>query len=316
MVKRQTPRPMPTPERVASIVQGLEKPFSVAGCRGQTAQANRSPSYEIHGQFNFATGSLEALAGKHLILFTHGYNNTADDALRSAREFFELLHRSILRGGQDANACEYLLFTWPGDTGPVYFNDAQAFAQMSGVGLYNLLAAAGKLDSAPKSISLVSHSLGAHVVLRALSVLGERFYREKSSQRVDRALLLAAAVEDDVFERPLRLEEYHFPESAFGVKYLHMSASRADEVLGGAFRVNEMDAALGYSGPESMSQLASLARRVDEVSGQTGSFKFEVHDFSPSSATIMNPQLHVYEHGGYWKHQAQTDYYVNLIHAG
>ncbi len=118
----------------------------------------------------------------------------------------------------------------------------------------------------PASISIVAHSLGAHVVLRALSILGERYYHQKSALQVDRALLLAPAVEDDAFERATTKAEYHFPDAAFGVDTLHIGISRSDDVLGGAFRINEKDSALGYGGPESMSQLVSLSRRVSEIS--------------------------------------------------
>ncbi|AFL75690.1 alpha/beta hydrolase [Thiocystis violascens] len=313
-VKRQTPRAMPNAARVAHFAKDLQQPFLVAGCRGETTQQNDRPRFDIHSQFRFATGGLDQFRDKHLVVFTHGYNNLPDDALRSAKEFFGKLHDSIMRDGTDPASCVYLLFTWPGDTGPVFFNTAQEYAHLSGVALYNLLSES-QTTAAPQSISLVSHSLGAHVVLRCLAVLGERFFREKSTLRVDHSLLLAAAVEDDVFHNPERLEEYHFPEAAFGVSNLHISTSRADEVLGGAFRVNEHDAALGFKGPESMSPLASLARRVDEVSNGQARFRFEIHDFSPNSATIMNPALHVYDHGGYWANPEQTNYYVNLIHA-
>ncbi len=124
---------------------------------------------------------------------------------------------------------------------------------------------------------------------------------------------LANAVEDDVFHRPERTEEYHFPESAFGVESLHISTSRDDEVLAVPFFINERDRALGYRGPESMNPLVSLSRRVKEVLGAGEAFEFEVHDFSSHSATILNPNLWVSNHGGYWNHQDQMDYYVNLL---
>jgi esterase/lipase superfamily enzyme len=315
-VARQTPKSMPSASRIAAFTKDLAQPFLVAGSRGLTMQENKQPTFATHGNFRFATGQLADLADKHLVIFTHGYNNTPDDALRSAKELFARLHTSLRRDQVATGDCQYLLFTWPGDTGPVFFNDAQAYAHHSGVALYELLRQAASAAAPPRSISLISHSLGAHVVLRCLAILGERHYREKSTLRVDRALLLAPAVENDVFERPGSGNEYHFPEAAFGMKHLHMVVSRADSVLSGAFRVNEKDAALGYSGPESMEPLASLARRVKDVSAGTQEFKFEVHDFSPTSATILNPELHVTDHGGYWKNETQTNYYVNLVFRG
>jgi hypothetical protein len=92
-----------------------------------------------------------------------------------------------------------------------------------------------------------------------------------------------------------------------------MIISRGDDVLGKAFRLNEQDKALGYRGPETMDPLVSLSRRVKEVLGDNEMFKFELHDFSPGSAVIMNPNLWVKSHGGYWSNQDQVNYYVNLI---
>lgn len=314
-INRQIPTAMPSEKLVKDITGGCASPIFVCGSRGVTTQENKTPNYEVHGESRFAFGSKDEFSNKHLIVFIHGYNNTTRDCLLSSREFFGRLHESIARDGKDPNHCAFCLFTWPGDTGPVYFNDAQEYAHHSGSALFRLLDELNT-HAKPTSISLVSHSLGAHVLLRALSIIGERYYRKQNSLRVDRALLLAPAVEDDVFERPSRGEEYHFPESAFGVESLHIGISRSDEVLGGPFRINEHDAALGFSGPQSMSQLASLSRRVEEVSGGAHKFQFEVHDFSPSSATIMNPKLHVRKHGEYWSNSHQTDYYVNLIRRG
>jgi len=307
-VKRQTPRAMPSPEAVASAVAGLPKAFVVAGCRGATNAENKEPDFAVHGTFRFATGGLADLAGKNVMVFVHGYNLTTQECLDEARDLFSKLQGALQRDGVDPTAPVYLLFTWPGDTGTIHFDDAQEYAQMSGVALYELLSQANAARW-----SIITHSLGAHVALRAGAILGERLFRGKGTLRVDRTLLLAASVEDDVFERPHRWEEYHFPEAAFGMRLLHISASRADDVLGGPFRINESDAALGFCGPESMDPLVSLARRVGEVSQGAESFAFELHDFSPNSATIMNPELHVFSHGGYWANASQLDYYVNLI---
>ena len=67
------------------------------------------------------------------------------------------------------------------------------------------------------------------------------------------------------------------------------------------------------AGPESMTPLKSLARRVRELSGDSEDFLFELHDFSPNSATIMNPALHVRSHGDYWRRPEQLDYYVDRL---
>lgn len=311
-VIRQTPKAMPAPERLAEANAGLAKPFALAGCRGESSAANREPDFAVHGVARAVGESVDALRarlqGREAYVFVHGYNLTAQESLRAARDFFGRLHAAFVRDGADTSAMDFVLFTWPGDTGTVHFDVAQAYAQHSGVALFELLQGLGA-----KHLALATHSLGAHVALRAAAILGERGFHGRPATRVDRLLLLGAAVEDDVFERPQRHEEYHFPEAAFGIRALHITASRADDVLAGPFRVNESDAALGMSGPQSMSALVSLARRVRELSGGAEDFVFELHDLSPSSATIMNPALHVRSHGDYWRRAEQLDYYVDRL---
>jgi hypothetical protein len=97
------------------------------------------------------------------------------------------------------------------------------------------------------------------------------------------------------------------------MEVLDIVSSRGDEVLKTAFSLSELDRALGFAGPESMSPLVSLSQRVNEVLGQNEGFRFELHDFSPSSPTIMDPDLWVRTHGGYWQSDKQIDYYINLI---
>jgi esterase/lipase superfamily enzyme len=311
-LNRRTPKTMPTAAAVGEANAGLAKHFTVTGCRGADARANETPRVEVHGVptvVGEAPDALRArLQGREVYVFVHGYNVTSSEALRSARDFFGKLHAAFERDGRDTTPIEYVLFTWPGDTGTLHFNDAQAYAQHAGVALFALL-----FGLQASHLAVVTHSLGAHVALRAAAILGERLFHGRPATRMDRLLLLGASVEDDVFERPKRHEEYHFPEAAFGVRRLHISASRADDVLSGPFRVNEADAALGESGPESMSPLVSLASRVRAVTQNAEDFQFELHDLSPHSATIMNPELFVHSHGGYWARPAQLDYYVGRL---
>lgn len=313
-VQRQTPRAMPSEAAVQAVAAKLQTRFLMAGSRGENATKN--PDFAIHGQFRVRGGDLASLSGRKVVLFVHGYNVTTREGLQHNQAFFSRLESSLQRDGRDLKDYRFLGFTWPGDVGPVYFNDAQRFAHFSGTALYLLVKDLVEVHKAG-DVVLVTHSLGAHVGLRAAAVLGERLFHRRSRIRFTTAFLLAPAVEDDVFHRPQRREEYHFPESAFGMAALHMFISRDDDVLGVAFRVNEVDQALGFAGPESLEPLQSLSRRVEEVTqeqpGGQQRFTFELHDFSTSSPTIMNPNVWARGHGDYWTRPEQTDYYVNFI---
>ena len=79
--------------------------------------------------------------------------------------------------------------------------------------------------------------------------------------------------------------------------------------------ISEFDKALGYAGPESMAPLKSLNRRVNEVLGENKSFEFEfeLHDFSPQSAVIIDENVHAHSHSDYWSRPQQANFYVNLM---
>lgn len=50
------------------------------------------------------------------------------------------------------------------------------------------------------------------VGLRSAAILGERVYRGKTTTRYSDLLLLAPAVENDLFRRAVLLARYHFPK--------------------------------------------------------------------------------------------------------
>ena len=309
VARRRSPGSMPSSAAAKQVADRLELPFVLAGCRGTSR--SRDPQPGTHDDYRISAGELGALKGRFVVVFIHGYNVSTRDAVKSTSDFFQRAEAAQKRLGGSLADFGLLGFTWPGDTGPPYFNAAQEFAQYSGVALYKLvndLFAAGVTG-----VAAVSHSLGAHVLLRSAAILGERrFHVDPNGPGYSGALLLAPAVEHDVFERPARDDEYHFPEAAFGIEQLHIVTSRSDDVLKYLFRLNEWDRALGFAGPRSMSPLKSLARRVSQVlPGKQ--FRFEQHDFSPRSSTILNPNLWVHSHGDYWKHEAQADYYVNFL---
>lgn len=307
---RQKAEPMPTAAELQAAQNGLAQPFLVAGCRGNAASQQPNPA--VHGNFSLVGSWPNSLAGKRLVLFLHGYNVKRREALQDAQSFFQKFQTSLVGSGESLDQYVFATFTWPGDVGIVSFNLAQEFAQLSGVALFHFLQ---EVAASATEITLISHSLGAHVVLRGASILGERFASNKTDVKIRNVLLLAPAVEDDVFRRPMREEEYHFPESALAISRLHMVCSRSDEAML-AFRLNEKDEALGLAGPESMDPLVSLADRVRTIShtlSKARVFAFEMHDFSPRSSTIFDSNLFVSNHGDYFRNSQQTDYYAHLI---
>nr|WP_297456654.1 hypothetical protein [uncultured Halomonas sp.] len=79
---------------------------------------------------------------------------------------------------------------WPGDTGSTAFIEAEFSAMQSGRRLVTVL---GQLIEAKLAINIVSHSLGARVVLCALNILGDRI----TGACIDNLFLWEPAVADN-----------------------------------------------------------------------------------------------------------------------
>ncbi|TDX31734.1 alpha/beta hydrolase family protein DUF900 [Modicisalibacter xianhensis] len=96
---------------------------------------------------------------------------------------------------------------WPGDTGTTEFIEAEFAAMKSGRRLVNILV---QMIEAGITINLISHSLGARVVLTALNILGAHGMR----QRIDNLFLWEPAVADNALspdtpftDRPARNDD-------------------------------------------------------------------------------------------------------------
>lgn len=312
-LKRRAPGPMPTAAQVDKANAGLVRPFRVAGSR--SAVGRRTHCSAQHARYRGLTDlQRDQLAGKHIVLFVHGYNVTSARGLRMARALMSLLQEVLPGLGQPVEALEYLLFTWPGDPGEWFFGAAQEFAEAAGVALFELIRDLARRADGLR-ISLVTHSLGAHVGLRAGSLLGERRAGGQGGPFFETAQLLAPAVVSDAFEPPAPRAPVHFPGAAFAIGDLHVYYSRNDPVLRTWFPRSQGQPALGYSGLRSLAPLRSLARRVEAATGER--FTVDQHDFSKDSPTLDRPEvMAAAHHGDYWANASQVRYYARRLLRG
>ncbi|WP_104203826.1 alpha/beta hydrolase [Billgrantia saliphila] len=119
---------------------------------------------------------------------------------------------------------------WPGDTGAVDFFQAELNAMAAGRRLVALLA---QLHDAGIAINVISHSLGARVILTALNILGEQGQR----QVLDNLYLWQPAVADNALvddpsqdSHPLGMGV--FPEAHKAVRKVVVLHSQEDGILG------------------------------------------------------------------------------------
>ncbi|WP_177223454.1 alpha/beta hydrolase [Modicisalibacter xianhensis] len=114
---------------------------------------------------------------------------------------------------------------WPGDTGTTEFIEAEFAAMKSGRRLVNILV---QLIEAGITINLISHSLGARVVLTALNILGAHGMR----QRIDNLFLWEPAVADNALSPDTPFTDTPPRRDGFGTDSLAHSPAREVHPLG------------------------------------------------------------------------------------
>lgn len=181
------------------------------------------------------------VAGRDVLVGTHGYDNTMMDGIWSLSRLGE----ALAGFGLPANAL-FVALLWPGDS-RAWKLGYPAERRTAGETGRNLAAFWNLSGGTAASLSLVSHSLGGRVILEAA-----RHIR----QPIKRICLMAAAIENTCLT-----EEY--ADVSAKVEAVGVLASRADTVLKLAFpagnlvsflldpTANPLSAALGYTGPRS-----------------------------------------------------------------
>ena len=178
-----------------------------------------------------------AIRGRHMLLATHGYNVTRAAGIASLGNWEQLLRLS--------EPAVYVGVLWPGDSTWAYGLDYPgelSVADHAGIMLAAFLDANFQQAA---SLSLVSHSLGARVVLAAVRAM---------VRPVRRLTLMAGAVDDTCLNR-------EFAAATGKVGAISALASRKDTVLSRLFPLGNFigeildaghpwwHAALGHCGP-------------------------------------------------------------------
>lgn len=119
---------------------------------------------------------------------------------------------------------------WLGDTGSVDFFQAELNAMAAGRRLVALLE---QLEDAGIAIDIISHSLGARVVLTALNILGE----QERHQWIDNVYLWEPAVADNALVNDASKDSHPlgmgvFPDAHKAVKKVVVLHSEEDGILG------------------------------------------------------------------------------------
>ena len=222
------------------------------------------------GSFSDIDELLPNISGRRVLMLVHGYNNEQDE-IYDAYSIIEEKVRTHLGSKYD----DIIGYIWPGGDSRLEWSPAKRSANAI-ARRFRLLVRC--LAQSASSFDLMSHSLGARVILKAMKQVvgnnGEIF--------VENYYCTAASVDDEVLEKE---EEFHNAIDKFGkILVFH---SRRDGVLSFAYRLAEGDTALGLSGPEDKSYI-------------------ETHT---SNIFVVNCKKKIKKHGNY-KHSDELYLYI------
>jgi len=184
-----------------------------------------------------ATDLLNSIRGQHLLIATHGFNVDRENGIASLSNWASLLQL------QQGSAFVGLL--WPGDSVWAHGLDYPGEARVADDAGALIAAFLDENFQQAASVSFASHSLGARVVLAAIS---------KMTMRVRRLTLMAGAIDDNCLIT-------EFADAAKNIDQISVLASMKDTVLSHLFPLGNFvagiltvghpwwHAAIGHCGP-------------------------------------------------------------------
>ncbi len=185
---------------------------------------------------------LSELEEKRVLMLVHGYNNEQDEVY----DAYSVIEKKVTHHlGEEFDLI--IGYSWPGgDKGLEWWASkkrANAVARR-----FRFLVE--KISAKTSSLDVMSHSLGARVVLKALK-------QSQHESLLRNYFCTAPAVDNEVLERG---EEFH--DSVSKNEGIFVFHSKRDGVLAGAYRIAEFDNALGLYGPEDKQYIQNKTKNI------------------------------------------------------
>ena len=215
----------------------------------------------------------QAIQG-NILLLVHGYNNEQEDVYDAYSVIQEKI-RNRLSHQYDL----VIGYSWPGGDDALDWYTSKRRANAVARRFRFLLQ---DLSPLVRGIDVMSHSLGARVVLKAL----KQAPLTNGGPLVRNYFSMAASVDNEVFEPD---EEFH--DCIRNIGSIFVFHSKKDGVLGVMYRLSELDRALGLSGPEDK---AFVQYRVP-------------------SMYVINCKREIESHGGYKHSDALYSYIAKAL---
>lgn len=201
---------------------------------------------------------LNEVSGKNVLLLVHGYNNEQDEVY----DAYTVIENKLSE--HTSNKYDLVIgYTWPGGDKGIEWYSSKRRANSVARRFRSLISSMSKKAN---SIDIMSHSLGARVVLKALKQADNKII-------IRNYFCMAAAVDNEVLEKG---EEFH--SSAGKSERIFVFHSKKDGVLSVAYRMAEWDNALGLYGPEDKAYIQNRAKTIfvancKKVVGSHGAYK-------------------------------------------
>lgn len=158
-----------------------------------------------------ASNVVSAVRGRDVLMVTHGFNVSQLDGLQKLSDWAKLL---------DLGSAACIGILWPGDARWIHVVDYPVEGDEAMTAGNELAAFINNNFSSALSLSFVSHSLGARVVMQTIAGL--------SRPSVRRLLLMAGAIDNTCLSS-------EYAAAAKKVQSISVLASRSDDVLKWAF---------------------------------------------------------------------------------
>lgn len=184
----------------------------------------------------------EVIKNKNVLILVHGYNNEQYEVY----DAYQIIEQKIQIFV--ANTYDLILgYSWPGGNHKTEWLQGKSRAN-SVARIFRFLVE--ELSASAKAIDIMSHSLGARVVLKAL----------KESQLQDAVrnyYCTAAAVDNECLE-----QDEEFYNALASCSRLFVFHSSRDGILRIAYGAAERDHALGLYGPEDKDYVSTKAKKI------------------------------------------------------
>jgi hypothetical protein len=216
-----------------------------------------------------------------IVIFVHGYNNDHNDALQK----YDNVYDKLWNLGEYDLAKNLIVYSWDSDTGWAFLSENYHRAQNIGISNGHALAAfisAYKNAHPTTKIFLMSHSMGAQVVLSALDL----------GARVDRLDMLGPAAEAYVLEDSN--QGNYLDSRVTGGVYVHINTS--DDALESAKNTGVVRNPLGLEGaPKTCNPSHFGTRNINSIAIDSkdrlyvvlgGSY---VHQLDINTGNLMTP---------------------------